>query len=104
MSQQMNYDEGSVERQSSPYQGYQAGYQDPFIASSGQKLSTRDYGKGASTGQRLALAIISILMLVGAASVIFGNSSIAVTPILLIAFGLICITIIAINAIFNNYH
>jgi hypothetical protein len=52
MSQQMNYDEGSGERQSSPY-------------------------------------------------IIFGNTAIVVTPILLIAFGLISITIIAINAIFN---
>ncbi len=102
MSQQMNYDEGMGERQSPPYQGYQAGYQDPFIASSGQKLSSRDFGRGASAGQRLALAIVSVVMLVGATVIIFGNPSIAVTPILLIAFGLICITIIAVNAIFNN--
>jgi hypothetical protein len=101
MSQQMNYDEGSGERQSSPNQGYQAGYQDPFIASSGQKLSTRDFGRGASAGQRLALAIGSIVMLVGAAAIIFGNTAMVVTPILLIAFGLISIVIIAINAIFN---
>jgi hypothetical protein len=52
MSQQMNYDEGSSEHQSSSY-------------------------------------------------IIFGNTAMLVTPILLIAFGLICITIIAINAIFN---
>ncbi len=90
------------ERQSPPYQGYQAGYQDPFIASSGQKISSRDFGRGASAGQRLALAIVSVVMLVGATVIIFGNPSIAVTPILLIAFGLICITIIAVNAIFNN--
>ena len=90
------------ERQSPPYQGYQAGYQDPFIASSGQKISSRDFGRGASAGQRLALAIVSVVMLVGATAIIFGNPSIAVTPILLIAFGLICITIIAVNAIFNN--
>ena len=102
MSQQMNYDEGSGERQSPPYQGYQAGYQDPFIASSGQKLSTRDFGKGASAGQRLALAIVSIVMLVGATAIIFGDSNIIVTPFLMIAFALICITIIAVNAIFNN--
>ena len=102
MSQQMNYDEGSGERQSSPYQGYQASYQDPFIASSGQKISSREFGRGASAGQRLALAIVSVVMLVGATSIIFGNPSIVVTPTLLIAFGLICITIIAVNAIFNN--
>jgi hypothetical protein len=102
LSQQMNYDEGSGERQSPPYQGYQAGFQDPFIASSGQKLSRQDFGRGASAGQRLALAIVSIVMLVGATSIIFGNPGIVITPFLLIAFGLICITIIAVNAIFNN--
>ena len=104
MSQQMNYDEGSGERQFPPYQGYQTAYQDPFIASSGQKLSTRDYGRGANAGQRLALAIVSIVMLIGATAIIFGNSTIVVTPFLLIAFGLICFTIIAVNAIFNNSH
>ena len=101
MSQQMNYEEGIGERQSAPYQGYQAGYQDPFIASSGQKLSARDFGSGASAGQRLALAIVSIVMLVGATAIIFGDSIIIVTPFLMLAFGMICLTIIAVNAIFN---
>ena len=104
MSQQMNYDEGMGERQSPPYQGYQAGYQDPFIASSGQKLSTQEFGRGASAGQRLALAIVSIVLLLGATAIIFGNPSIVVTPFLLIAFGLICITIMTVNVIFKNSH
>ena len=104
MSQQMNYEEGIGEHQSPPYQGYRAGYQDPFIASSGQKLSTQEFGRGASAGQRLALAIVSIVLLLGATAIIFGNPSIVVTPFLLIAFGLICITIIAVNVIFNNSH
>ena len=97
MSQQMNYEEEMGERQSTRYQGYQ----DPFIASSGQKISSRDLGKGASAGQRLALAIVSIVMLVGATAIIFGDSSIIVTPFLMLAFGMICLTIIAVNAIFN---
>ena len=104
MSKQMNYEEGMGEHQSPPYQGYQAGYQDPFVASSGQKLSTQEFGRGASAGQRLALAIVSIVLLLGATAIIFGNPSIVVTPFLLIAFGLICITIIAVNVIFNNSH
>ena len=102
MSQQMHYDENNGERQSPPYQGYGGSYQDPFIASSGQKLSSRDFGRGASAGQRLALAIVSIVMLVGATAIIFGNSNIIVTPFLMIAFALICLTIIAVNAIFNS--
>ena len=101
MSQQMNYDEGIGERQTPPYQGYQAGYQDPCIASSGQKLSSHDFGKGASAGQRLALAIVSIVMLIVATGIIFGDSNIIVTPFLMIAFGMVCLTIIAVNAIFN---
>jgi hypothetical protein len=104
MSQQMNYNEGIGERQTPPYQGYQVGYQDPFIASSGQKISSRDFGRGASAGQRLALAIVSIVLLLGATAIIFGNPSVVVTPFLLLAFGLICITIIAVNVIFNNSH
>ena len=104
MSQQMHYDENSSERQSPPYQGYGGSYQDPFIASSGQKLSTLEFGRGASAGQRLALAIVSIVLLLGATAIIFGNPIIVVTPFLLIAFGLICFTIIAVNAIFNNSH
>ena len=104
MSQQMNYDEGSGVRQSPPYQGYGVSYQDPFIASSGQKLSSRDFGRGASAGQRLALAIVSIVMLVGATAIIFGNSNIIVIPFLMIAFALICFTIIVVNAIFNITH
>jgi uncharacterized membrane protein len=104
MSQQMNYGEGIGESQTPPYQGYQAGYQDPFITSSGQKLSSRDFGRGASAGQRLALAIVSIVMLIGATAIIFGNSTIVVTPFLLLAFVMICLTIIAVNAIFNITH
>jgi hypothetical protein len=104
MSQQMNYDEGIGESQTPPYQGYQAGYQDPFIASSGQKLSSRDFGRGASAGQRLALAIVSIVMLVVASAIIFGDSNIVVTLSLMIVFGMICLTVIAVNAIFNITH
>ena len=104
MSQQMNYDEGVGERQTPPYQGYQANYQDPFIASTGQKLTSRDFGRGASAGQRLALAIVSVVMLIGATAIIFGDAAIVVSPFLLIAFGLICFTIIAVNAIFNISH
>ena len=104
MSQQMNYDEGIGESQTPPYQGYQAGYQDPFITSSGQKLSFRDFGRGASAGQRLALAIVSIVMLVVASAIIFGDSNIVVTLPLMIVYGMICLTIIAVNAIFNITH
>ena len=104
MSQQMNYDEEIGPRQTPPYQGYQAGYQDPFIASSGQKLNSRDWGRGASAGQRLALAIVSIVMLAMVSAIIFGNTSTVINLSLIIVFGLICFTIIVVNAIFNINH
>ncbi len=104
MSQQMNYDDEIGNRQTPPDRGYQASYQDPFIASSGQKLNLRDFSRGASAGQRLALAIVSVVLLIGATAIIFSNTAIVVTPFLLIAFGLICFTIIAVNVIFNINH
>ncbi|HYB02487.1 MAG TPA: hypothetical protein VED37_19840, partial [Ktedonobacteraceae bacterium] len=85
-------------------QGYQASYQDPFIAPSGQKLNSRDFGRGASAGQRLALAIVSIVMLAGISAIIFGDSNVVVNLSLMIVFGQICFTIIMVNAIFNINH
>ncbi len=38
MSQQMNYEEGIGERQSPPYQSYQAGYQDPLLHHQGRSF------------------------------------------------------------------
>ncbi len=104
MSQQMNYDEARGERQSPPFQGYEAGYHDPFIASPGQKLSMRDFGRGASAGQRLALAIVSIVMLVGVTGILFGQSTVVISPFMLIALGMVCFTIIMVNAVFNHNH
>ncbi len=104
MSQQMNFDEEIGNQQTPPYQGYQASYQDPFIASSGQKLNSREFGRGASAGQRLALAIVSIVMLALVSVIIFSNTSIVISLSLMIVFGLICFTIIVVNAIFNINH
>ena len=104
MSQQMNYDEEIGGHQTPSYHGYRASFQDPFIASSGQKLNSRDFGRGASAGQRLALAIVSIVMLAGISAIIFGDSNVVVNLSLMIVFGLICFTIIMVNAIFNINH
>ncbi len=103
MSQQMNYDEARGERQSPPFQSYETGYHDPFIASSGQKLSMRDIGRGASAGQRLALAIVSIVMLVFVTGILFDQTGF-ISPFLLIPLGMVCLTIIIVNAMFNHNH
>jgi hypothetical protein len=110
MSQQMHYDEAGQERQ--PYGNYQSGYRDPFAGSPGQKLSFPDMNAasgGLSAGQRLALAIVSVVMLVPLAGIVFGVSMGAsggfFGPIVgLIGLGLICVTIMVINVVFNRGH
>jgi len=116
MSQQMHYDEAGQERPRPPVDsydaGYQAGYRDPFAGASGQKLAFSDVGqhvgrdKGVSAGQRLALAIVSLAILVGAVSIIMGTTVGQIFTFIggLIALALVCITIIAINVVFNRWH
>ena len=110
MSQQMNYEEGRSERQAPPFNNYQSGYsQDPFIGSYGQKISTpADAPRGPSFGQRLALAIVSICMLVPLTGIILGitgsqNSLLALVGGL-IALGVICLTIMVVNIAFSWRH
>jgi uncharacterized membrane protein (UPF0136 family) len=55
----------------------------------------------ASAGQRLALAIVSVIMLVAMSAIALGTSQ-GFLPAGLIALGILCFTVIAINAIFNN--
>ena len=103
MSQRMDYDEPDGQQQVPPFDSYQSGYRDPFASSYGQKIPSGFSGRHTpSAGQRLALAIVSIAILVPLISVIvpvsvgagafFGG---------LIAIGVICVTIIAVNYVFN---
>lgn len=101
MSQQMHYDEPGQERQSPPFQPYQAGYQEPFMGSTGQKLSMRDFGNHVTAGQRLALAIVSVVMLVGVVAILF-SGPVSFNPMLLVVLGMVCLTIMIINIVFNN--
>jgi hypothetical protein len=107
MSQQMNYEEGRGEQQAPPFNNYQSGYQqDPFMGSYGQKLSTPvDTSRGASVGQRLALAIVSICMLVPLSGIVLGTTASQDNPLTLIgglaALGVICITIMVVNIAFS---
>jgi len=117
MSQEMRYDEGAHEGQRPPMDTYDAGYQggayrDPFAGASGQKLSMpyqQQSGQALSAGQRLALAIVSVVMLVPLSGIIFGTaigSGAGGFALLggLIGLGLICLTIMVINVVFNFRH
>lgn len=107
MSQRMDYDEPDGQQQVPPFDSYQSGYRDPFASSFGQKIPAGSSGiRTATAGQRLALAIVSLCLLPAFAGIIFGIS----VPLAgffglvggLIGFGLVCVTIIAVNFVFNR--
>ncbi len=117
MSQEMRYDESGREHQRPPVDTYDAGYQggayrDPFAGASGQKLSmpyAQQSNQTLSAGQRLALAIVSVVMLVPLSGIIFGTaigSGAGGFALLggLIGLGVICLTIMVINFVFNFRH
>ena len=104
MSQRMEYDEPGDQRQGTAFDSYQAGYKDSFSSTFGQKIPTGT--RMPSAGQRLALAIVSLCLLPAVGAIIFGIS----VPLAgffglvggLIGFGLFCITVIAVNYLFNR--
>ena len=117
MSQEMRYDEGGHERQRPPMDAYDAGYaggayRDPYAGAPGQKMSMpypQQSSQTLSAGQRLALAIVSVVMLVPLSGIIFGTaigSGAGGFALLggLIGLGLICVTIMVINIAFNYRH
>lgn len=108
MSQQrMDFDETNRQRQEPPFDNYGAGYRDPFMSSyAGQKLSSQGTSgsSGASAGMRLALAIVSLCLLVPISAIVLGISNGAGPFGLLgglIVLGVICLTIIVVNVAFN---
>lgn len=104
MSQRMEFDEPGDQQQNPAFDNYQSGYREPFASTFGQKIPMGSHTPSA--GQRLALAIVSLCLLPAFAGIIFGIS----VPLGglfglaggLIGFGLVCITIIAVNFIFNR--
>ena len=104
MSQRMDYNEPGEQQQNPPFDTYQSGYREPFASTFGQKIPTGSHSPSA--GQRLALAIVSLCLLPALAGIIFGIS----VPLGgffglaggLIGFGLVCITVIAVNFVFNR--
>lgn len=106
MSQRMDYDEPGGQQQAPPFDSYQSGYSEPFASSFGQKIPSGLSGsRTPSAGQRLALAIVSLCLLVPLISVIIPVSINAGSFAFiggLIAIGAICLTIIAVNFLFNR--
>jgi hypothetical protein len=107
MSQQMEFDETSRQRQEPPFDHYDAGYRDPFMGSYGaQKIppqSTSYSSGGVSAGQRLALAIVSLVLLVPTSGIVLGilhSDGFFGTASALIGLGLICVTIMVVNIAF----
>ena len=107
MSQQsMEYEESNQPRQEPSYDNYEAGYRDPFMNSySGQKLSTQgNSSSNATASMRLALAIVSLCLLVPISAIVLGISNGAGPFGLLgglIVLGVICLTIMVINIAYN---
>jgi hypothetical protein len=107
MSQQMEFDETSRQRQEPPFDHYDAGYRDPFMGSYGaQKIppQSTSYSSGsASAGQRLALAIVSLALLIPITPMILGllsRDGFFGTASALIGLGLVCVTIMVVNVAF----
>lgn len=112
MSQQMEFDEARRQQQQHDpsFDNYDAGYRDPYIAGSyGQKISMQPVqNSNASAGQRLALAIVSICLLVpltgtvlGIAIPLAGFLGLVTSAIIM---AMICAAIIGVNIAFNYRH
>lgn len=111
MAQQMECDETSSERQSPSFHEYDSGYRDPFVESSGQKVSPQQADKTPSAKQRLVLAIVSLCVLLflslGAMGFLTNGGHVITVPaivLLCIIIGLFCLTTIIVNAVFVRGH
>jgi hypothetical protein len=111
MSQQMNFDEEQ--------RGYSTGYtphasfedepnlRPPVSEPPGYKLGQYQFTPRStivSAGQRLALAIVSVAILVPILGILLGDSGISFIELVgrLIGLGVICLTIAIINVVFNR--
>ena len=112
MSQQhLDFEEsGRGYQAQAPYPGSREsapGFDDAFSGVSGQKLGQYSFGGSVSSKQRLALAIVSLCLLVPLAGIILGiSTSFGSFGIIngLIIMGLVCLTIMVVNIVFNLRH
>jgi hypothetical protein len=109
MSQQrMDYDETNRQQQEPqpPFDHYESGYRDPFPGSyAGQKISSQGpSSSNVSAGMRLALAIVSMGILIPIVAIILGTTSgQGFGEVIggLIGLGVVCVTIMVVNIAFN---
>lgn len=108
MSQQMHFDEEQRGYQASytPTLGEPGGsYNQHFADTPAQKLGTIYTGSGriASAGQRLALAIVSVVALIGGMAMLTNGdtSSLTIMAVKLAGLIVVCLTVAAINFVFN---
>ncbi|HVB20607.1 MAG TPA: hypothetical protein VNG51_01495 [Ktedonobacteraceae bacterium] len=111
MSQQMNFDEEqrSYSTGYTPHASYEDGpdVRPPVNEPTGYKLGQDQFTPRSSmvtAGQRLALAIVSVAILVPILGTLLGDSSMAFFELTgrLIGLGVICLTIAIINVVFNR--
>lgn len=102
MSQHMEFDEANRQQQE-PH--YTAGYGDPFLSSDERlKLSSQHSGCGGGipAGMRLALAIVSVCILIPISAIALTTGDGGVGLIKgLIGLGMACLTIMIVNIVFN---
>ncbi len=111
MSQQMEYGEGAQSYQSGygapggQQQSQGVNFDDHFAGFSGQKIGPFG-GQAPTAGQRLALAIVSLCLLVPLTPTILGIATgmggfFGLTGGL-IGLGIVCAAIVAVNFVFNH--
>jgi hypothetical protein len=105
MSQQMEFNEANQQQQQEPpFDSYQSGYHDPFMNSYTPGLKLSSYSSGASSKQRLALAIVSVCLLVPISAIVLGISTAGGSIGLFLGFitlGVLGLIILGINLAFN---
>lgn len=113
MSQQMDYEEGGGSYQggystAGSQQSQGVNFDDHFAGFSGQKIGHFS-GQAPTAGQRLALAIVSLCLLLPLTPIILGITVSGIGGFFglmggLIGLGLVCVAIIAVNIVFNRMH
>ena len=111
MSQQMEFNEAERNGPQPSYGGYHGSapqYNDYATGSytTGQKLSAQNTGQGSRSGQRLALAIVSIVMFAGAfiaATAIGGLGDNFMKFMAVFGLVLFAVIIIVINSVFSVF-
>jgi hypothetical protein len=92
-----------------PQAGYGYEYTDQYMEAMAQRLAPRlvtilrNQASVPSPGQRLALAIVSIALMIPLISIVTSNAILAMglTAWLIVA-GLICVTVMVVNIVFNG--